>query len=445
MYKPNLKKIPIEKLTPADYHPRKDLKTGDPMYEKLHRSVEEFGYVELVVWNERTGTVVGGHQRLKVLRELGYTEVDCVVVDLDEYREKALNVALNKIQGEWDLQKLADIMQEFDDAGFNSEITGFEPDDLEKLFKDLQKAKGEVAEDDFNVEAEAANIIIPIIKQGDICLVGRHRVMCGDSTDIEQLRKLMGGKKAHMVFTDPPWNVNYGGTDHPSWKRRDILNDNMSTEDFAEFMLSAFKGMAAVSELGAMCYCVMSAAEWGNLMLCMKAAGYHWSSTIIWAKNSPVLSRKDYHTQYEPIWYGWLAPKKEKALCHLKSRNQSDLWHIDRPSVSKEHPTMKPIALVAKAVENSSEDGNVVLDVFGGSGSALIACEQTGRVNFSMELAPKYVELICKRYIKFKESDEDVFVIRDGVKMAWHEIPEPEPPESPEESAEEQTQDVLQH
>jgi DNA modification methylase len=225
-----------------------------------------------------------------------------------------------------------------------------------------------------------------------------------------------------MVFTDPPWNVDYGGTSHPSWKQRSIMNDKMSEEDFYKFLFSAFKAMSSVSDPGAMTYVVMSAQEWGSVMTAMKEAGYHWSSTIIWAKDRLVLSRKDYHTQYEPIWYGWL--DGEKRLCPLQDRNQSDLWQFERPSKSTEHPTMKPIALAAKAVSNSSRTGDGVLDLFGGSGTTLLACEQCVRVNYSMELDPKYCDVIVNRYIKFCESDSGVFLLRNGVKTAYNEIPQ---------------------
>ena len=199
-----------------------------------------------------------------------------------------------------------------------------------------------------------------------------------------------------MVFTDPPWNVNYGAdSDSPTYKPRTILNDHMSTNDFKDFMDSAFKSMNMASKDGAMTYIVMSAQEWGNLMLALFENGYHWSSTIIWAKDKFVISRKDYHTQYEPIWYGW---KEGSRLHPLKDRKQSDLWEIPRPIRSDEHPTMKPIELVSKAIINSSNKGDLVLDLFGGSGSTLIACEQLKRKCFMAELDPHYVDVIIDRW-----------------------------------------------
>ena len=198
-----------------------------------------------------------------------------------------------------------------------------------------------------------------------------------------------------MVFTDPPWNVNYGGKEYPAYKQRSILNDYMPTEEFKEFMLSAFFCMNSASKDGAMVYVVMSAQEWGNLMLALATNDFHWSSTIIWAKDTLVLSRKDYHTQYEPIWYGW---KNGSRLHPLVDRKQSDLWQIARPKRSDEHPTMKPVELVARAIANSSNKGDNVLDLFGGSGTTLIAAEQLDRTCFMCELDPHYIDVIIDRW-----------------------------------------------
>jgi hypothetical protein len=298
----NLQKISVTKLNPAAYNPRIDLKPGDPDYEKLLASIEEFGYVDPIIWNSRTGNVVGGHQRLKILINLGYSEIDCVVVDMDEVREKALNIALNKISGDWDAPKLAELLQDLEQKGFRLDLTGHDAPEVDKLFQKWKREQeSKDAEDDFNVQSELDSIDKPLTKPGDIWLVGRHRLMCGDSTDIGDVARLMDGRKARMVFTDPPWNVDYGGAAHPSWKQRSIMNDKMSTEDFYGFLLSAFKSIASVSELGTPIYVVMSAQEWPNVHAAMLEANYHWSSTVIWAKDKFVLSRKDYNTQYEPI------------------------------------------------------------------------------------------------------------------------------------------------
>ena len=240
-------------------------------------------------------------------------------------------------------------------------------------------------------------------KRGEVYSLGSHRLMCGDSTDPGDVAALMAGKKASFVFTDPPWNVNYGAVESGNpqgYKPRTILNDFMGTEDFKNFMLKAFRNMKDFSEPGAMIYVVMSAQEWGNMMLTLAMNDFHWSSTIIWNKDRAVLSRKDYHTKYEPIWYGW---REGKSRLHpLTDRKQCDVWDIPRPSKSDDHPTMKPVELVVRAIENSSNKGDNVLDLFGGSGTTLIACEKSGRTGFSMELDPKYCDVIRRRWTEFK-------------------------------------------
>ena len=282
------------------------------------------------------------------------------------------------------------------------------------------------AEEEYNEENDVieAPPKVPFSKNQDIWLLGKHRLMCGDSTSINDVERLMDGGLADMVFTDPPWNVNYGAMseDNPmGYKPRTILNDFMGTEDFKNFMFSVFNCMNKVSKEGCMTYVVMSAQEWGNMMLTLAENNYHWSSTIIWNKDRLVFSRKDYHTKYEPIWYGW--KEGQSRLCPLEDRKQSDVWDFNRPSKSDIHPTMKPIELVAKAITNSSKNNNLVLDLFGGSGSTLIASDTTNRINRSMELDEKYVDVIVKRYINHKENNgEDVYLIRNGETIPYSEI-----------------------
>ena len=413
-----LERIEISKLKSAEYNPRKALKPGDPEFEKLKNSITEFGYVEPIIWNKRTGKVVGGHQRLSVLKHLGETEVDCVVVDLDEQKEKALNIALNKISGDWDMPLLTDLLKDLNDDGFDITLTGFDMAEFDSFFKD--EVKEQVAEDDdFDLSKQLKNITKVRTQKGDIWQIGKHRLMCGDSTEEGDVAQLLGGKKATVVFTDPPWNVDYGGASHPSWKQRSIMNDSMSTEQFGVFLTKAFDCMSKVIVDGAMVYVVMSGQEWGNIMNVMDKCGYHWSSTIIWAKDTLVLSRKDYHTQYEPIWYGW---KNGTRVCPLEDRKQSDVWNIPRPKRSEEHPTMKPIELVARALMNSSHSNEIALDLFGGSGTTLMAAEQTNRVCCMMELDPKYCDVIVQRYINLFNKEEDIFLIRDGKKIPYKDV-----------------------
>lgn len=410
----DIQKIPVAKIKAAKYNPRKDLKPGDPEYQKLKRSIEEFGYVEPVIWNKRTGNIVGGHQRFKVLTALGDTEIDCVVVDMDTDKEKALNVALNKISGEFDIPLLTDLLKDLNAEGFDVSLTGFDMAELDELFRDT--TQGKVKEDE-NFDPTPPET--PISQRGDVWLLGKHRLMCGDSTLIEDVKTLMAGNKVKIAFTDPPWNVDYGAdSKHPSWKPRQILNDKMTSKQFAEFLYKAFTCQKEVSEAGCMTYIVMSGQEWGNLMNVMTDAGYHWSSTIIWKKDTLVLSRKDYHTQFEPIWYGW---SEGSRLCPLSDRKQSDVWDIPRPKRSEEHPTMKPVVLVAKALMNSSHMGDVVLDLFGGSGTTLIAAEQTDRLCNMMELDPKYCDVIVKRFIESTQNTAGVFLLRGAEKIPFEE------------------------
>lgn len=416
----DIQKIRTDQLKAANYNPRKDLKPGDAEYEKLRRSIEEFGYVEPVIWNKRTGNIVGGHQRLKILTAQGAKEIDCVVVDMDIQKEKALNIALNKVSGEWDAPLLEDLLKDLSDSGFDVSLTGF---DLSELIVDTDPTSADIKEDNFDADKALAEIKTPISKRSDVWLLGKHRLMCGDSTSPEDVGVLMNGKKARHVFTDPPWNVDYGSsTNHPSWKSRSILNDSMPTDQFKEFMEKTFSAMKAVCEPGCMTYVVMSAQEWGSLMNVLTDAGYHWSSTVIWRKDSLVLSRKDYHTQYEPIWYGWL--EGSARLAPLEDRKQTDVWDIPRPKRSELHPTMKPIVLVAKAILNSSHKGDLVLDLFGGSGTTILAAEQTERVCHSMELDEKYADVIVKRYIESAGSDAGVFLLRGGKTISYEDVGE---------------------
>lgn len=412
--KMEFKKLQIKDLIPATYNPRKDLKPGDPEFEKIKRSIEEFGYVEPVIVNSDM-TIIGGHQRAKVLAALGISEIDCVVIEVDKTKEKALNIALNKITGEWDTESLAVLLKDLDTESYNIELTGFDWDEAEKLLKTLDK-EDTSQDDEYEIEVPEE----PISKLGDVWKLGRHRLMCGDSTLKQDINTLIEGKTVEMVFTDPPWNVNYGATDHPSWKSRQIKNDCMSSEDFKEFMEKSFARMSEALVVGGMAYVVMSAQEWGSLMPALADNDFHWSSTIIWNKDRLVLSRKDYHTRYEPIWYGW---KDGAPRIHpLTDRQQCDVWDIPRPSKSEEHPTMKPVELVQRAIENSSKRGNFVLDQFGGSGTTLIACENAGRTCFMMELDPKYVDVIVNRYIDKVGSSKEVVLLRDGKEYSYDEM-----------------------
>lgn len=404
-----IEKIKVEQLIPADYNPRKDLQPGDSEYEKIKRSLEEFGYVDPAIWNKTTGRVVGGHQRLKVLASMGRTEVECVVVELDEEKEKALNVALNKISGDWDKEKLAVLMTDLDAADFDVSLTGFDAAEIDDLFKDT--LRDGVEDDDFDVDEELQNP--PITMQGDIWLLGRHRLVCGDSTKKETFDKLMEDKKANLVVTDPPYNVDYEGS------AGKIKNDNMENDTFYQFLLDAFKNTEDALAKDGSIYVFHADTEGLNFRRAFEEAGFYLSGTCIWKKQSLVLGRSPYQWKHEPILFGW---KKKGRHRWYSDRKQSTIWEFDKPKRNADHPTMKPIALIAYPIMNSSLTNSIVLDPFGGSGSTLIASEQTDRICYMIELDEKFCDVIAKRYIEQVGTDEDVYVIRNNKRIAYSEL-----------------------
>ena len=377
--------VDIDSIKPyknnAKQHPKEQI-------EQIKKSIEQFGMDDPIgIWRDE---IVEGHGRLIACKELGMKEVPIIRLDhLTDEERKAYTLAHNKVT----------MNSGFDLDILSEELASFETINMADFGFDL----------DFDIEDDTDHDIIedeapeapeePKSKYGEVYQLGNHRLMCGDSTKKEDVEKLMNGEKADMVFTDPPWNVNYGAMedDNPQgYKPRTILNDFMGTEEFKEFMNKAYHCMNIASKEGCMTYVVMSAQEWGNMMLTLAMNDYHWSSTIIWNKDRLVLSRKDYHTKYEPIWYGW---KEGASRLHpLKDRKQSDVWDFERPSKSDEHPTMKPVALVGQAITNSSKKNDAILDLFGGSGTTLIASEQLDRRCYMMELDPKYVDVIINRW-----------------------------------------------
>ena len=382
----NIVNMKVKDLIPYNKNAKKHDKT---QIDNVAESIKQFGFAQPLVV-DKDNVLIIGHCRLLAAKKLRMREVPVVKMDeLTEEQVKKLRLLDNKLnESAWDYDLLADEIGDLDFDGFDLDWG------ISSLEERVEVVEDEAPEPDFENP--------PIAQVGDIYLLGEHRLMCGDSTNIEDVKKLMGDQLAEMVFTDPPWNVNYGDVKENNkmgYKPRTIMNDFMGTEEFKKFMFSAFKCMNIASKSGAMTYVVMSAQEWGNMMLTLAQNDYHWSSTIIWNKDRLVLSRKDYHTKYEPIWYGW--KEGEGRLHPLKDRKQSDVWDFDRPSKSDEHPTMKPVALVALAIQNSSNQGNNVLDLFGGSGTTLMAAEQTGRKAFMMELDPHYVDVIVKRWENF--------------------------------------------
>ena len=383
----NIQKIKIDKLIPATYNPRKNLKPSDAEYVKIKNSIEKFGFVSPLVINKDM-TVIGGHQRLKDLKEMGIVEVECIIVDLDKTNEKALNIALNKIQGDWDEEKLEALLQELKLEDFDTNLTGFDFDEVDEILKDVNGSK----EDDFDVDSAYEEIEEPITKPGDVWILGKHRLMCGDSAQKEDVMRLMNNQDADMLLTDPPYNVDYVGKTSEALK---IKNDNMSDNQFYEFLKKVFENMYSVTKEGASIYVFHADTEGLNFRKAFKDAGYKLAECLIWKKDCFVMGRQDYQWQHEPILYGW----KEGAAHHfINDRTQSTILEFDRPRQSSLHPTMKPIDLVARLLKNSSKENDKILDLFGGSGSTIIAAEQLNRNCYTMELDPKYCDVIVKRW-----------------------------------------------
>lgn len=430
-----IQKLSVDKLLPASYNPRKDLQPGDEEFEKLRRSVEEFGYVEPIIWNKRTGVVIGGHQRLKVLQHLGYTEVECVVLDIDEQKEKALNVALNKISGDWDMPLLTALLKDLDKSGFDATLTGFDVTELSEMFDD----QSEIVEDE--PPAVAPEDKEPYTKPGDMWLLGSHVLYCGDSTKQKDVDALMAGAVADLCITDPPYNVAYEGSNGLT-----IQNDNMPEAQFVKFLTDAFKQMHDHMKAGAPFYIWHAETEGGAFRQSCNAALGKVRQMLVWNKNSFTMGHQDYQWKHEACIYGWtdgaahyfvddrtqatVIEDKRIDINKLKKDEMRELLrdifsdkisttvlNEDKPAKNDDHPTMKPLKLLARLVKNSSRQGEIVLDTFGGSGSTLITCQQLGRRCYTMELDPKYADVIVKRYLNFT-GDKTVTLVRNGENKA---------------------------
>ncbi len=409
-----LKVLPVSVLKPAEYNPRKKLKKGDKEYEKIKNSIEEFGFADPLVVNADM-TIIGGHQRLTVAMDLGYTEVPCAVVDVDKVREKALNIALNKITGAWDEQMLADLLTDLKEADYDLDWTGFEAAEVEQIFSNIYDKK--VKEDSFDVDKELKQPVFS--KLGDLWVLGKHRVICGDSTGEEVYTRLMDGQKANLVLTDPPYNVDVEET------AGKIMNDNMGDAEFYNFLLSAYRCMHANLADDGSIYIWHADTEGLNFRKAFKDAGFYLSGCCIWKKNSLVLGRSPYQWIHEPCLFGWKQKGKHQWY---SDRKQTTVWEYDKPRSSKDHPTMKPINLMSYPIKNSTMTNGIVLDPFLGSGSTLIACCETDRVCRGIELDPKFVDVIVKRYIEWAGGKyDDVYVIRDGQKLRFDEVASFEP------------------
>ena len=412
--------VSLSDIHPAEYNPRQDLQPGDPDYEALKRSIEDNGYVGLILIN-KDGTIIGGHQRYKVLKDLGYTKARVLVTDVDKQTEKALNIALNKISGDWDEEKLKAALMDLDLNDYDLTKTGFTSSEVEDLVLKLDTVEPE--EDNFDADEAYDEITDPVTKRGDIWILGDHRLMCGDSTDPTDVSALLQGAEADLVITDPPYNVNY--------KDGEIKNDNMAEDTFEQFLDEAFGCMFDAMREGAAAYVFHADSEGLAFRRAFNDSGFKLAECLIWEKNSFVLGRQDYQWRHEPILYGWKegaahyfiddrsqdtvlledeldfqSMKKEDLITYINQirdsyKNRTTVLFENKPTKNDLHPTMKPISLVGRLMKNSSKPGWNVLDLFGGSGSTLMAAEQLGRNAYLMELDEKFCDVIVKRWEDF--------------------------------------------
>lgn len=369
----------------AKEHPKKQVK-------QIADSITEFGFNQPIVV-DKNNVIIVGHGRLEAAKLLGLKQVPVITVDLDEDKAKAYRLADNKLnESDWDMKLVVEELKSLPE--FMLDLTGFD--------KDLVLEPEDKEDDVPEVGIE------PKTKTGDIYALGNHRVMCGDSTNAHDLDKLMNGQKADMVFTDPPYNIAYDGG---SKKREVIKNDSIS--DFYGFMLQVYSSFALSMKLGAPIYVCHADTERVNFTKAFVDAGFYLSSVIIWSKDNSTFGRSDYFWKHEPILYGW---RIGAAHSWHGDNKQDTIWNIKRPSKSELHPTMKPIELITKALTNSSKQEDIVLDLFLGSGSTLIASEKTGRVCYGMELDPKYVDVIVQRYVNYTGKTD---IIKNGIVETW--------------------------
>ena len=392
-----IEEVPIDRLRPDPANPRR---ISDAMLERLDRSFAEFGLVQPIVARREDGVVIGGHQRLLVARRRGLRNVPVIWLDISPERARVLGLALNKISGEWDDQLLGRLLAELNAVpDLDLGASGFLDEEIKTLLRSIDAREKRERPEQFDLEAalETASRA-PRTAPGEIWLLGEHRLVCGDATKSDDVERLLGGRKAAMAFTDPPYNVNLGdhGGQGRGSRRRRIANDALDPAAWETFCRAW--ASAVLDAVDGALYICMSSKEWPTVGRVLAEAGGHWSDTIIWFKDRFVLGRADFQRRYEPIWYGW----REGAEHHwCGDRDQSDVWEVARPADSPLHPTMKPLALMERALEASSRPGDLVLDLFAGSGSTLIACERTGRVGAVLELDPTYCDVVLARWESF--------------------------------------------
>lgn len=396
-------KVDVDRLVPYARNARTHSKE---QILQLRASLREFGFVNPVIVDKKLN-VIAGHGRIIAAREEGINEVPCVFAEhLTEAQKRAYIIADNRLalNSGWDVEMLSVELADLQGADFDISLLGFDDAEINKLLGGMEDVK----DDDFDVAAELNNPAIS--KLGDLWVLGKHRLVCGDSTKAETFELLMDGKQANLTVTDPPYNVNYEGA------AGKIKNDNMTDDKFYRFLLDAFVLTEKAMARDASIYVFHADTEGLNFRRAFSDAGFYQSGTCIWKKQSLVLGRSPYQWQHEPILFGW---KKAGKHAWYTDRKQTTIWEFEKPKKNGEHPTMKPVPLIAYPIANSSMTGCIVLDPFGGSGSTLIACEQTDRVCYTVELDEKFCDVIVKRYIEHVGSENDVYLIRDNERIGF--------------------------
>jgi DNA modification methylase len=418
-----IRRIPISKINPAPYNPRKDLKPGDSDYAKLERSIDEFGCVEPLVWNKQTGHLVGGHQRFKILIARGAAHVDVSVVDLPLAQEQLLNIALNRVGGDWDRDKLAQLLDDLSKApDLDLGLSGFDSSDTEALIAGVLESTGDGER--FDTTKALAPGLPVITKPGDLILLGRdarlqHRLLCGDCTDAAQVRRLMGKERAALFATDPPYLVNYDGCNHPgvrATRNKDwsgsycVEGANWDDPALNPELYERFAAVAAREALRpeAPWYCWHASRNQSMLEAAWAKVGVLAHQQIIWVKNRGVLTRSWYTWQHEPCLMGWLKghrPRRrggwtDRSLAGAGEQMRSSVWHIEGIGPERpDHPTPKPVELFAIPIRQHTRSGEVCYEPFAGSGTQIIAAQRLKRRCFALEISPRYCDLIVRRFI----------------------------------------------
>lgn len=406
-----MKMVSISKLIPYVNNARTH---SQEQVNKLRGSLREFGFINPVII-DADYNVIAGHGRLMAAKEEGIEEVPCVLVDyLTEAQKKAYILADNRYAQDagWDEEMLRVEIEALEGMDFDVSFTGFDEDEIADLFADSEGTGAE--DDDFDLSDALEQAAF--VERGDVWIVGRHRLMCGDATSEEDVTTLMDGKRANLIITDPPYNVAFESSDGLS-----IKNDKMENDKFYEFLLAAFKNMAEHLEKGGSAYVFHADTEGLNFRKAFIDAEFHLSGCCIWVKNSLVLGRSDYQWQHEPVLYGFLQNGKHYWSKNA-GRSQTTIWNFDKPKKNKNHPTSKPLDLLAYPIGNSSSENAIVIDTFGGSGSTLMACEQTNRICHTMEFDEKYASVILRRYVEDTDNAENVYVIRNGEKLMYSDL-----------------------